>query len=110
MEKTSIWDTNLLLLTDSGYKPNVQKLLQPDTGVEFVVEIHSYGKWFRILRLKNNRRTHDFIINDFSTKEIAIENDRSQRAILQCKEDNDIKEIFKGGLLMIGFIICRCFL
>lgn len=93
----------LVIGNHDNYKANVMKLLQPEEGVNFVVEISNYGKWFRILRLKNYRRTHDFIINECKTCEIIVENDKSQTCIVQLGDLLDIREMFKGIKLYVQY-------
>lgn len=85
------------------FKPNIEKLLKNEDLVHFVVEIHSYGKWFRILRLKNYKRTHDFIINECKNNEILIENDKSQYYIHSLNNILDIKDLFKGLKLYVQY-------
>jgi hypothetical protein len=84
------------------YKPNLMKLLTEEEGVVWLVEIHSYGKWFRIIRTKNYKRTHDFIINDFKNSEMILETNDSKYCYIKCSEE-DIKAMFKGKRMFVKF-------
>lgn len=71
-----------------NFVPNFKKIFQPSDDVFYTIEQNEKG-WFRILRIKNKHRSHDFIINNFINNEIFITNDDSKevRAILDSKED-----------------------
>jgi hypothetical protein len=100
-----VLDTHVIVYNktdETTYKPNLLKLLTEEENVVWLVEIHSYGKWFRIIRTKNYKRTHDFIINDFKTKEILLETNDSKYCRIQCSED-DIITMFKGKRMFVKF-------
>lgn len=60
--------------TNKNYKPNLEKIINKEGSV-FVVEL--FKGHFRIIRLFNQKRTHDFIINNFKDCQIYVENGNS---------------------------------
>lgn len=77
------------------YKPKLVTLLS-DSDAQYTMEYHNNNQsvWLRILRIKNNRRTHDFIINDFKDNKIVIENENSQYCELKFSDIKLLQELF----------------
>lgn len=90
---------------DLNYKPNLLNILS-DTSAAYVVELWTggnRGKWFRILRIKNNRRTHDFIIDNFEDNTIIIENDKSQYVRVQFESVEFLISMFRNVKLFRNY-------
>lgn len=80
---------------DFKYNPKIETILSCKEST-YAIEDHSLGngKNFRVLRFKNNKRTHDFII--VSETDICFENDKSQSCMLLFKSNDDLCSLFNG--------------
>ncbi len=83
-----------------SYKPNLEKIVNDPLAV-FVIEL--FKGWFRIIRIKNERRTHDFIIGEFNNGTIHLENDKSQSSEVHVGTKEQLKSLFKDKKIYMEY-------
>lgn len=81
------------------YTPNINVLLNRKNAI-YTVELRK--GWFRILRILNQKKTHDFIFYEKEFSKIKVANSNYNSAEVLCNE-NELKNLFKDKSIYLKY-------